>query len=195
MVERLATKVIEPESSVMMEKEKILQLSGISLRLDTYDDIFSDFDPRPYSQRALSDDFLFEAKKVSRGKPSGTIELNFLIPSWMQNKSQEVTIKKRLRDYFSKQFERVKSERRSLLKEGSLFVVFGILLMLVATMLMFVDGQEKLLTSFLVVLLQPAGWFLSWEGLNTIVFRSRKIKPDLAFYEKMSKCTIAFTTY
>jgi len=37
-----------------MHKKKLLQLSEISLIIDTYDDIFSDFDPRPYSQRALA---------------------------------------------------------------------------------------------------------------------------------------------
>lgn len=46
------------------ETEKILEMSEISIWLDNYDDIFSDFDPRPYSQRSLSDDFLAEAKKI-----------------------------------------------------------------------------------------------------------------------------------
>ena len=62
-----------------MHKKKLLQLSEISLIIDTYDDIFSDFDPRPYSQRALSDDFLLEARKASKDKVSGTFELNFLV--------------------------------------------------------------------------------------------------------------------
>ena len=47
------------------EKQKILEMSEISLILDTYDDMFSSFDPRPYSQRALSEDFLSEAKDTT----------------------------------------------------------------------------------------------------------------------------------
>ena len=35
------------------EKQKLLEISEISLLLDSYDDIFSDFDQRPYAQRAL----------------------------------------------------------------------------------------------------------------------------------------------
>jgi hypothetical protein len=46
----------------------------IKLMLDTYDDIFSDFDPRPFSQRTLSEDFLEEARKASREKEMGNIE-------------------------------------------------------------------------------------------------------------------------
>ena len=78
-----------------MHNTKLLQLSEISLIIDTYDDIFSDFDPRPYSQRALSDDFLLEARKASKDKVSGTFELNFLIPSHLKNKVHVVMIKKR----------------------------------------------------------------------------------------------------
>ena len=38
---------------------------SISLWIDSYDDIFSDFDPRPFSARNISDDFLYEVKKTS----------------------------------------------------------------------------------------------------------------------------------
>ena len=52
---------LNPKSpSTKEETEKLLQQSEISLLLDSYDDIFSDFDPRPYNQRALSQDFLAE---------------------------------------------------------------------------------------------------------------------------------------
>lgn len=48
--------------------KEIIDKAEISLVLDTYDDIFSDFDPRPYGERALSSDFLDEAKKAARDK-------------------------------------------------------------------------------------------------------------------------------
>src|SRR3989338_1417499 len=84
------------------ETQKILQMSEISLWLDNYDDIFSDFDPRPYSLRSLSDDFLFEAKKASRDKDANRLELRFLISQEHRDSKVEATVKKRLRDHFSK---------------------------------------------------------------------------------------------
>ena len=66
--------------------------------------------------------------------------------------------------------------------------------MFIATFLLF-KYEGGLLTSFLVVLLEPAGWFLFWEGLDLTIFSSKKIKPDLNFYEKMSKCYITFLSY
>ena len=44
------------KSSLTEEKAEV------GLRLEKYDDIFSDFDVRPYSARALSVDFLEEIK-------------------------------------------------------------------------------------------------------------------------------------
>ncbi|PIU76093.1 hypothetical protein COS75_00785, partial [Candidatus Pacearchaeota archaeon CG06_land_8_20_14_3_00_35_12] len=90
----------EEKTAKFDEKQKLLQMSEISLWLDHYDDIFSDFDPRPFSQRALSDDFLLEAKRASKEKISGAIEMQFLIPHDKRNKELENTIKKRLHDHF-----------------------------------------------------------------------------------------------
>jgi hypothetical protein len=189
-------KKIESESPVVQEKEKLLQMSEISLWLDTYDDIFSDFDPRPYSQRALSDDFLSEAKKASRDKATGTIEINFLIPSVQRNSSHEQTIRKRLRNHFNNHSDSLKCEMKQMTKEGSAFIASGTIIMFIATMLIVLkQTNDTIVLNFLIVLLEPAGWFLFWEGLNTLVFKSRKVKPDLVFYEKMSKCEIIFTTY
>ena len=81
------------------EKQELLQKSEVSLWIDHYDDIFSDFDPRPYSQRGLSDDFLIEAKKFIKEKASGSFELIFLVPELMRKPESEGIIKKRLNDF------------------------------------------------------------------------------------------------
>ena len=44
------------------EKNTALKEGNISLILDSYDDIFSDFDQRDFSERSLSDDFLIECR-------------------------------------------------------------------------------------------------------------------------------------
>lgn len=176
------------------EKTELLRMSEISLWLDTYDDIFSDFDSRPYSQRAVSQDFLAEAKRASRDMVSGEIELKFLIPADKRNPVQEHLIKKRLIDHFRRHFEMLRKERDGVVKQGLRFVVIGVILMFWATYLLF-KFEKIFLTSFMVVLLEPGGWFLFWEGLNKILFESKIKKPDHEFYHKMTKCEVTFTQY
>ena len=42
-------------------------MADISLWLDDYDDLFSDFDSRNYLKRRVSEDFLEELKSVTTG--------------------------------------------------------------------------------------------------------------------------------
>jgi hypothetical protein len=168
-----------------------LKLSAISLYIEGYDDLFSDFDPRGYAQRALSVDFLDEAKRASRDKPTGGIELKLMIDSKKRRKKDETGIKKRLRNHFSKHYKMLKSEKQNIVKRGSLFVLLGIIVMLFSTLIIFSDDASFLKT-FLVVISEPAGWFLFWEGLNIVLFESKKAVPDLKFYEKMAKCNVEF---
>lgn len=177
------------------EKQKLLEMSEISLWLDNYDDIFSDFDPRPYSQRALSDDFLSEAKKACREKPSGGTELKLLVPPNERNVQEEKIIKTRLKEHFGRQSNSLKKEIKNMVKHGLLFSIAGIFLMLIATFLMVESNTKDMIISFFIILLEPAGWFLFWEGLDIVVFDSKKIKPELEFYKKISKCTISFLSY
>lgn len=172
----------------------LLKKSEISLWLDTYDDIFSDFDPRPYSQRTLSDDFLFEAKKASRDTKSG-IELKFLIAKDLRNAEKEALINKRLHEHFKKHLLELQKEINGTIRQGMLFVLAGIIFMFIATFILIRFPEKNIFPAFLVVLLDPAGWFLLWEGLDLIVFKSKQEIPDLKFYEKMSKCEIGFVDY
>lgn len=165
----------------------------ISLWLDSYEDIFSDFDPRSYEQKALSYDFLEELKRASRDKDP-LIALTLLIPKGKRNLHQEKTIKKRLKEHFHKHFNQFKKERWDIIKHGLIFVIIGVILMFIASVFLF-TYKKTFFISFLIILLEPAGWFLFWEGLNQIVFDSKVKKPDLIFYEKMFRCKVYFMNY
>lgn len=186
---------IQPLEIKDVDKERLLKLSEISLWLDTYDDIFSDFDSREYSQRALSDDFLFETKKASRDKASGTIQLSFLVPKDKRNLSTETIIKKRLREHFKKHYHQQKNEVQKETNKGIFFTLIGIILMLVSAYLVFKIKDKNLLLTFVLTLFEPGGWFFFWQGLTLALFETKDKKTELVFYEKMTKCDIQFYSY
>lgn len=188
-------KILDSPEITEEEKKRLLSLSEVSLSLDTYDDIFSDFDPRPYSQRVLSDDFLSEAKKASKDKASGNIELNFMIPTNQVNTYHESIIKKRLREHFKKHYALLTTEKRKVIRIGLSFAGVGILLMFMASFIMFKFTGESFLMNFLVVLLEPAGWFLFWSGMDQVIFKAKETNPDLEFYGKMVNCQVSFLHY
>lgn len=183
------------EEIVTLKHEiKMLQMSEISLLINDYTDIFSSFDPRPYSQRALSGDFLAEAHKASRDKDT-KIELKLLLPKKKRDAHKETVIKERLKGHFEKHLHLIQKEKTNMIKEGVIFVMIGMILMLIATFILFKYAKKDFLLNFLIIILEPGGWFLFWEGLNQIIFESRKTRAKLEFYRKMSRCEITFLSY
>lgn len=174
-------------------KQELLSKGEISMLLDTYDDIFSDFDPRPFLSRALSDDFLLEAKKAAREREE-RLELRFLIPKNKRNFEHEILIKKRLREHFKKHALILKDEIKRIKKKGVFMTTIGVLMIMLATYFLSLQS-DSLIIHFLIVLLEPGGWFTAWTGLDEIYYTAKTKKPDLDFYSKMVLAEIHFTAY
>jgi hypothetical protein len=163
----------------------------ISLWIDSYDDIFSDFDPRPFSARNISDDFLHEIKKVSRENDFNITELKLLIPETNRNTEDENIITKRLHSYFLKNEHYLIKKKIAERKDGFLYILLGTIMMLGAS---FVSSSQStnIFMHILLVIFEPAGWFFVWVGLENVIYKSPKEKPELDFYSKMSKSKIVF---
>jgi hypothetical protein len=161
--------------------------------LDVYDDIFSDFDPRPFPQRALSDDFLLEAKKATYGR-EGAFQLRFMIPHHQRKLEHEILIKKRLRDHFRKHVTLLEEEVAATKRRGWKMATAGALMLIIATLIS-IYGGSQVWTHIFIVLLEPAGWFTAWTGLDQIYYTAEAKRPDLDFYRKMVNAEILFISY
>lgn len=178
-----------------MQKEKLLKDDEIGLWIENYEYLFSDFDPRPISQRGLSEDFIDEVKKASIVKDYDSLELKFLVLKKNRNEDKEFIIKKRLKSYFRKHAFEFKKEYYNIIKQGSWFTFFGIIFMVLTTFFLVHNSDSNYLVTFLSVLLEPAGWFLFWEGLDLLIFESKRKKPNMKFYKKMFNVRITFMDY
>ena len=174
-------------------KQNLLSRAQISILLNSYNDIFSSFDPRPFSHKALSDDFLIESKKAALDK-EGALEISFLIPKKQRNFEHEIVIKKRLREHFKKHSSVLEQEIKKIKKRGVILAIGGMLMLLVAAVISYYGGHS-LSSSLFLVLLEPAGWFLFWIGGEKIVYETKDKNPDLEFYKKMNQAEMTFHAY
>lgn len=166
---------------------------NISLVLNSYNDLFSDFDPRSYDERALSDDFLYECKKAARDKEN-KVELRFLLPKSKRNSRDEVKIKQRLKSHFHRHYKSLEKEIRTIKLKGFMWFILGAIIMVFGTFLYNLRGENYFYT-FLFILTEPAGWYFFWEGLNKVFLESHSKKPDFLFYKKMAFVNISFLDY
>jgi hypothetical protein len=182
------------EPTELTEKETALREGNISLILDGYDDIFSDFDPRPYGEKALSDDFLSECRRAVRDKDEHNLELRLLVPHLKRDLGSEATIKHRLKSHFTKHYHEKEQELKRIRAGGVPWFVVGMLCMLVAAYLYGLGGSgfgyQVLLIAF-----EPAGWFAFWVGLEQIFFGAKEKQPEHEFYRKMAHVEIEFFSY
>jgi hypothetical protein len=163
----------------------------ISFVLDSYDDLFSDFDPRPYNVRALSDDFLLESKKAVVVKDKA-IELRFLVLKQKRNSFYERIIKKRLKEYFQKHFKEKKREINAERKVGFFWFLLGAIVMILSPLL---ESFTSYFVKVLSIMAEPAAWFFFWEGLDKIFISSKSELLDYKFFKKMSNAEIFFLDY
>lgn len=163
----------------------------ISIWLDTYDDIFSDFDFRPYSEKALSDDFLKEVGKFCNEKEEKVNEVKLFLPANKRNSDDEKIITDRLTFYFKKSQNLLHLQSHNLWIKGGSFTLIGLILMLIASYISSLQSKHFLLNS-LLVFFEPSGWFLVWAGLDIMFYTASKNKKELNFYNKLSRSKISF---
>jgi hypothetical protein len=174
-------------------KKELLNESEISLVLDTYDDIFSDFDPRHFNTRALSEDFLLEAKRACLDKPDG-LELRFLIPRAHRNVAHEALIKQRLREHFTKHNLMILEKIRIYKKQAMILIISGVLLGFAAIGVTLLNINQ-VIKNALEIILQPASWFTIWTGFEHLTFMPEKLTSESEFYRKMTSAHVFFTPY
>lgn len=187
------TNTEKPLSTTVLGKS-LVKNEEISIWFDSYDELFSDFDPRPYSKRTLSNDFMNQVKKVAKDIHTKNVTLKLLMLEKNRNEHEEEIIIQRIHSFFNHNYEQLFEEKKKTNLKGVTATVVGILSMVISSYITFLKSEEYLF-HLLQILFEPAGWFLLWMGLDYLIYSSKNTKIDLEFYAKMTKATIEFGTY
>lgn len=162
----------------------VLQTAQIAL--DSYDDIFSDFDPSPYETRLLSDDFLSELRRRHAEKRKGEFVVNFSLPGRLRSEKTEALVRKRIKDYFRGRLREVNKDVRDRLRNGLLRLLGGAFLSLSLMVFPQLDAVPALtLISVLI-------WYVLWSGFENIFEASGTLKRKHTFYEKFMRAGYTF---
>lgn len=166
-------------------------MAELSLWLDSYDDIYSDFDSRNYLRRRISEDFLFELRKELKYKGDHAKDMLLLLPQDRRDASAENIIADSLQDFFKQQFHLYQEKCRNKVNQGLLLMVGGITVMVVNAWINFQSRHSFPLTA-LRILLEPAGWFLMWAALDFLFYNYSLLKREREFYRELQEIHIHF---
>jgi hypothetical protein len=179
--------LVNPAAPTLKQSEQL----NISLIIDTYDDIFSDFDPRPYHERALSEDFLVEVKRRHIPHKKGGLEVRFLVPDNVRDLRTEAVIKRRLKGYFKDEEKMSSKKILDQARRGYAYLAAGTCVLLGITFLR-VAYADNLLATTVELLGAPAGWFGMWEGISMIIKHDEVLEGQLDLDQKLAEASFVF---
>lgn len=166
-------------------------MKELELWLDSYDDIYSDFDSRHYLKRRISEDFLNELRIEMKYKEHHASDMVLLLPQDCRDQTAEKIIADSLGDFFSNLFRFHHDKCRKKLSNGILLFILGICIMLLNSWVSY-RFAESFPVIGLRVLLEPAGWFLLWAALDFLFYDFTELKKERNFYKGLSKMHIHF---
>ncbi|HOZ73387.1 MAG TPA: hypothetical protein PLQ29_14530 [Spirochaetales bacterium] len=159
----------------------------VQIAIDTYDDLFSDFDIRDYRERFFSNDFLDELKmRTNRPLDAKALAIKLVIPSDERDDGAEAIILDRIREFFAMRLERNKAKKRAILFTAVKFEAIGLLIMLVANYL------ARFITDYLKDFLLIPSWFFVWSGLEKYMYNIRVLDKKIRFYDVLTRSSVTF---
>lgn len=173
-------------------EQRVKDLKEIAIVIDTWDDIFSDFDPRPLSQRTVSSDFTSELKKRHRETRKGDFTITIYAPYALKNLESERMVSQRLKKHFQLIFLQKKKDLIYRRIRGFIFVCIGIASLSFLTLATYFKFLSQLAIEIAAIILMPLGWFGFWEGLSKLIDASPVFIQEEKLFEKLAKTSYRF---
>ena len=167
-------------------------MADISLWLDDYDDIYSDFDSRQYPKRRISEDFIYEMKDAFNYRKEKIRDLFLFMPPEKRVEASEEIIVTGMTHFFNGQFLMAAGKYRKKWNRGILLGIIGLAVMICSASLTSIVQNPSFLKNILYVLLEPGGWFLLWASFDTIYYDLKELKADKDFFKELAATRVHF---
>jgi hypothetical protein len=161
----------------------------IVIALDSYDDLFSDFDIRGYGERALSRDFLDELRvRLRKYWMEPDLRIVFLVPATARSAADEELVVGRVRRFIRERSAHYLKADRSAKLRSLLFVAIGAALSVGANLAAPRFPVLPLLEDFLLI----PSWFFVWSGFDLLLQKRGEISGRRRYYAALSEAAFDF---
>ncbi|MFC1589962.1 hypothetical protein ACFL42_00560 [Candidatus Omnitrophota bacterium] len=178
--------------SPLNQEQRIKDIKEISLAIDTWDDVYSDFDPRPLNERTLSGDFIAELRKRYRESRRGAFLVTMFAPVSLKDEKTEKTVIQRLKSHFKHRALQSHREINRIRIRGFIFVSAGVCSLVFLTLATYFKYFSRLIIEMMGIIFLPLGWFGIWEGFSKLVDTSRGQIQEEMLFDKLSKASYRF---
>ncbi|MEM4366794.1 MAG: hypothetical protein QW035_01535 [Candidatus Anstonellales archaeon] len=176
------------------EEEKPQKPRNIIFDLDSYNDLFSDFDAGLPEERMISKDLAHEIRDKASNIPIAVpIHLIFRLPEEKRVDSIEKILKKRIPLMFSDALENAKKEAKLYLRTSKyLFGISAIMIVAESAVASFIPEATAFLSRVLRTVMEIMTWLPAVFGVEflerLIAVKAKEVKP----LKRLSQITVSF---
>lgn len=163
----------------------------IEISLDTYGDIFNDWDHATYRKRDMDPELAFFLEESSAEIPfRHGLDVVFYLPRQEMDRRKEELIASVFKNYYDFY---AAVERRTLQRtyRRMLNYIFSALLLLSSTYL-FNFWQETFFLAILSEGLTIGSWFCLWEAISFLLFERSEVYNKSRTYDRLAKSQVYF---
>jgi len=163
----------------------------IPIWLDSYDDVFDDWDPSPFKMRDIEDEFLdFLWDSVEDIPKREDIIFEFFIPAALKNVQKEQILVSALMHHFDYMEIRNEKKLQKERLEAAKYFALGILFFIIAYMGPF--KADTLAVRIMEDGLFVGGWVFMWETFSNLFIESREFNEERHIIRRFMKAKVRF---
>ncbi|MBW4484230.1 MAG: hypothetical protein KME14_16970 [Tildeniella torsiva UHER 1998/13D] len=165
----------------------------IEVSLDSYTDIFSEWDPAPFKRRELDSDLQFYLENSADEIPTQhSIEVCFTLPPGTRDEAMEQEVRAGLGNSLDFKIYLLKKEIKLINTRTFRYVLAGLGTLLVARLIA-EPAEFNVVTSVLTEGLFIGGWVFLWEAVSLFFFSNRDLYYRYRTYKRLRGSQVIFS--
>jgi hypothetical protein len=163
----------------------------IEVSLDSYDDVYDDWDPSPFKKRDIEDEFNDFIVNSSEDIPLNLdIAIVLYLPMPKKDEKKEAALLSAYKNYYGYALERRDRNKANL--HGKIFFYLLLSILLLTTGYFFFRGEQTVFFKVLHEGIFIGGWVFLWEFFTSIFITRRELQRQYRLYKRLYQAQIRF---
>ena len=164
----------------------------VEVALNSYADIFNDFDPSPYRKKDLNPELMDYLNECSSDIPLDyPLILQFKIPKNQLDAAEEKRVKDGLKAYYAFSRYEAYTNYKKLIYQSILNVLISTFLLSFSIMINFFY-PGNLFLSVVEACITVGGWVFLWQAITMVVFERKSYKKRFLTFKRFNEALINF---
>jgi hypothetical protein len=167
----------------------------IDVSLDSYDDVYDEWDPSPFKKRDIEDEFNDFVVNSSEDIPLNyNISVVLYLPSSKRDEKKETNLIAAYQNFYEYETERLLKKKQNLRNKNISHLTMSFSLL---TLYFLWEGLSETQTGFFISFplkegLMIGGWVFLWEVFTNIFIRGKELRRQFKLYQRLFQANLKF---